>query len=337
MKFLVILFGSLLIIGCEPKGELDNKKADSVQEVVGQKPTTIEEYNELIKKSPNDPELYLERANLKLISGQVKEAIDDADRALVIDSTNPDFHVFKGGLYMQTQQLRKAKKSMEKALKIDFEHEDANLYLAEMYIMFENYDAAFNRINNALRKNVHNAKAYYLKGILYVAREDYQTAVSSFQTCIEQDPKYYDGYIELGLLYAKANDDLAITYYDNAIKINSQIATGYYNKGIYLQQKDSISKAYKVYHDLIKNVPENPLGYYNLGYLNLINYGDLDSAKHYFNLTIRLAPRYADAYYNLGLTYETLEKNDTALTLYRNTLKLKPDHTLAAKGVSRLE
>ncbi|MBK9763249.1 MAG: tetratricopeptide repeat protein [Flavobacteriales bacterium] len=50
-----------------------------------------------------------------------------------------------------------------------------------------------------------------------------------------------------------------------------------------------------------------------------------------------MLPNYANAYYNLGLTYEFEEQLNSAKAAYKQALVLQPDMDLAAEGLDRLQ
>src|SRR3990167_6017728 len=54
-----------------------------------------------------------------------------------------------------------------------------------------------------------------------------------------------------------------------------------------------------------------------------------DSAISEFQEAVRLKPDYAEAHYNLGMAYGVVGKKDWAITQYKEALRLKPDYQRA--------
>lgn len=213
----------------------------------------------------------------------------------------------------------------------------ANLKLGEFYMYAENYEEAFVYINNCLKQDVYNAEAYFLKGMIYKSLKDTAKAVSSFQTCVEQNPDYYDAHLQLGLIYASVYNDLALAYYDNAIEIRPKSVEALYNKALYFQSIKQFTEADNLYKEILEKDPNYYIAFYNMGFLRLVYSDDYDSAAHLFTLAIEKDPNYFEAYYNRGYAFELMEQKDKALLDYKKALNIKPDFTLAAKGISRLE
>src|SRR5690606_17306498 len=77
--------------------------------------------------------------------------------------------------------------------------------------------------------------------------------------------------------------------------------------------------------------------WYNTGFILLEHQQDPMAARPYFVEAQRLAPDYSDAYYNVGVTYERTGQLDSAFHWYRMTLERAPEHELGALGLERLQ
>ncbi len=64
---------------------------------------------------------------------------------------------------------------------------------------------------------------------------------------------------------------------------------------------------------------------------------DYDSAIYFFDKTLDYDETYFEAFYNKGYAYELKGDNKNAAAGYKNALALKPDFTLAAKGLNRVQ
>ncbi len=106
------------------------------------------------------------------------------------------------------------------------------------------------------------------------------------------------------------DDNKAISYLNQVIRMNPKSYKAYYNLGcIALKKKDYklAIQNFKLSSQINRNFAYS---YYNLGF-SYMQLEDYDSAKKNFIKAISLAPEEKDFYYNLALVYKKLgdEKN----------------------------
>ena len=142
--------------------------------------------------------------------------------------------------------------------------------------------------------------------------------------------------MELGHIYAFQGDPIALDYINSALDLRPASTEAWYHKGIYYQSKGMIGEAAEAYENLVKNDPDGFLGHYNLGYLYLTESDQYETALAYFDTVLSIQPQAIDAMYNRGVCYEELGDEETAEAVYREVLDQDPQHTMAAKGLSRL-
>ncbi len=322
----------LIVLACNPpqKGEVDQAYAqDTLSELAI--------INKRIADDPSNPALYVERARYYEGEGLLVRAAEEFDRAKVANPEIVDHYSEKAKILMKLKNYKGASEELEKGLAMDSEHIPCNLLLSELLLRAQRYPEARWYADSVLKKDVYNAHAYYLKGMSFKASGDTATAISSFLTATEQDNMHYEAYLQLGLLFAKGRDELAVGFYDNAIRIDPENAEPRYNRALFLQSYGEYEKALNGYLDIVEFDSSNYLALYNTGFLYLTQLEEYDTAIFYFERAIVSEPKAADAIYNMGLCYEMKGDNARALDLYRNTLQIAPAHTLAAKGISRVE
>ena len=297
----------------------------------------LDSINAQIVKNPNQAALYDGRAMLYLNVDSLSEAQRDLERAVMLDSTNVNYHLRLGDLYYSTTQVAKAKDQFERASKADPSNSSAMLKQAEIQLVLRNYDKSMVLVNDALRKDQHAAHGYFLKGWIHMEVGDTTLALSSFRTAVEQDAQDYSAYIMLGKISAARHDPLAEQYYSTAISLRPRSVEAWYNKAMFYQENGKDSLALECYDTIKELQPSNALAWYNSGYIRLEHLGDPARAKRDFSEAITLEPGYADAWYNRGLAMERTAELDSAATNYEMVIMMNPDHTLAAKGLSRLQ
>ncbi|MDZ4752517.1 MAG: tetratricopeptide repeat protein [Flavobacteriales bacterium] len=304
--------------------------------------SSLQNLNQKILEDPNNYLNYLNRAKYYGQRENYDLAFLDVARALQSDSTQDEIYLYKGELHWFRQDVKNAYIEYTNCLGKNDKNTDCLLKKAAIDIVLKNYEMAIGHINAALKENELLPYAYYLKGRLYRTIGDTNLAFSSYQTAIEVDPDYFDAYIELGLTYADKKHPLALEYYNQAIDIKPQSIEALYNKAIFLQDNGKKNpawyrQAFECYDEILKIDPTWAAAHFNKGYVYLEYMQQYDSAAVEFSEAINLVPAYTKAYYNRGLSFESLNKTKEAKEDYTQALKLEPTFTDAAKALSRVK
>ena len=157
----------------------------------------------------------------------------------------------------------------------------------------------------------------YNAGYKAFQAENYKKAISFYKQAISLDSKYVDAYDNCGLSYRRlGNLDSAAYFYKKSIEINpsGQIAHG--NLAIVYSTKGENENAIKEYKEISKYNPNDPEAPYGIAgiYLDLKQYDKaLVFALKAVKLCEKYQPRYiGDAYYYVGLCYLNLNNKDEA-------------------------
>lgn len=333
MKPWFFLFFTLLFISCQ---ENATPKLDSNSDDRGA--LTLDSLNSLIKQSPNNADLYFERAKFHFFTRDLASSQGDVGRALKIDSSKVEYYLFLANLKILTKESRDARNALLTAYQKDPKNIDVLLKLGELYMIVEDYSQSFKYLNEALEIDIHNATAYRLKGFNYKFAGDTVNSVSSFQTAIEQDPNDYDSYLQLGLLFSIPLNPLALDFYDNALRVKPTSIEALYAKALHLQNIGEARNAIKNYDHILELNEGFFNAHFNKGYIYLEHLEKYDSAAYGFNEAIEFGPKnYFQAVYNRGLAYERAGLYEKARADYNSALKINPQFDLAAESLSRIE
>lgn len=303
--------------------------------------STLFQLNSKIEADPSNFKNYLDRAEYFAEIANYVDALKDIERAIAIDSTQGEIFLKKGNIHAKMLDEKTAYKDYTQCILLDSKNTDCILKKAYLDIVLKNYPLALSLINDALRINETLPYAYYLKGKLYKETGDTTLACSSYQTAIEVDPGYYEAYIEAGLLFHGRKHELAKEYYRSAIEVRPTSVEPWYNLAMYLQETGykknaNYKEAFACYDSILKIDPKFAAAPFNKGYIYLEYLQQYDSAAVYFSKAIELYPKYFQAYYNRGLSNESMEKRSEAESDYRMALNIKPDYTEAARSLDRL-
>ena len=224
---------------------------------------------------------------------------------------------------------------MSKGINMNPENEDLYIKAVEYNYYMQNYEAAINFANDLIGINKYNAEAYFLKGMIYKEIGQDKKAISALQTCTEVDPTFYNAYMQLGLIYSKQKDDLAIQYFENAIRIKEGSREAYYAIAYHYQRKKEFKQAIAAYKKMIAMNPKDHEVFFNVGHC-YIGLDSLNKAYNHFDLAIKIQPQYAGAYYMKGNISESLGNNEDALKNYQQALNMMPDDTTIMKAIERV-
>ena len=320
--FLLIAAGSLFTSCGTGNKQQEPIPADST--AAPSVPEELKQLNEQLKAEPRNAELYHKRAQYYYNTQKFSQGLADVLMAVNIDSSKAAYFVTLSDLYFVDNQTSKTKAALEKSLKLDEENIDALLKLAELYLYVRKYEESVKYINMALKLDKYNAKGYFMKGMNYKELGDTARAISSMQTAVEQDQLYYHAYIQLGMLCAAKKNKLAVEYFKNALRIRPKSAEALYSLGKYYQDAGNFEKAMETYSELLKYEDKNINALYNMGVIQLVNLKKYDLASDYFTSAIKVAPKYVQAYYGRGLSYQALGNMKLAVSDFQACMDINP-------------
>lgn len=315
--------------------EKEKKQQDSLQKIL--KNPLLDSINQKLLLNPNNDSLYRERAYLYIRSNKFDIAINDCKRAIKIDSNNVKNHLALADIYFSANKTKLSKDKLEYIIKKFPENTEAYLKLAELYFLVKQYEKSLEYINKALQIDETLAKGYYIRGNVYKEHGDTNKALSSLQTAIEQDPQMIDAYIDIAVLYTARKNDLALQYYNNALKINPTNTIALYDKGYHFQQKNLPDSAINIYQHLLKINPNAPHVLYNLGAVFFALKKDNKKAIEYFTQAIQKKPDYAEAYYARGIVHKEMKNIKQAAEDFKSCLRIKTNYEPAIEELNDIE
>jgi tetratricopeptide (TPR) repeat protein len=333
----LIFFTVVVLCSCNSNPAKENNENNTSDSTIAKfNSPELKRVNDLLKASPGNADLYLQRGKIYMDLKDLEAAIGDGERALKVDSTKDAAYLFLTDAYFYNNKTRQAKEILERCVKNIPTSTDGFLKLAELYFYVKKYQESINCVNSALKIDENIAKGYFLKGMCYKESGDTSRALSSFQTACEQDNQYYDAYVETGRLFAAKKNPLAIEYFNNAIKINPKSSEVVYFIAKFYQDAGKTKLAIDAYNKLLEMDSKNKNALYNLGAIEYANSKNLDKAKEYFTNAINADPQYGEAYFGRGVCFEDAKDFDNAIADYKMAVQYKPNYEPAIEHLNRL-
>ncbi len=330
--FLPVFF--LLFCACDSTETAQKKTVNDTTTI--KTPEELNQLNSAIAANPGDDVLYNKRAKYYYSTNNLTAGFQDIEKALSLDSTKAEYYLTLSNFYFSANKTSNAKTALEKCISLDEKNVGALLKLAELYLYVTKYNKAIEYINKALKIDMYNSSGYFMKGMCYKELKDTAKAISSMQTAVEQDKQYYHAYMQLGILCAAQKNRLAVDYYKNAIRIQPKSIEAWYDLGKYYQDINDADNAIETYKTLLKFDPDNKFVHHNMGVIYLTSLKLNEKAIESFTNAINSDPKYVEAYYGRGLTYQTIGDKKNAIANFQSCLAITPDYELAQVALKKL-
>jgi len=140
-------------------------------------------------------------ANAYMALGDKDGAVKAYEDALRRSPNQDDIYISLGNLYFADGNYDEAAAAYEKAVKI-WPSSDNHYALGQAYLNAGRHSAADLEFNTVLRMEPDKPGGYYGLGLNFSKQGRYEDAILQFKEAIRIDPKFYDGYAELGYAYA---------------------------------------------------------------------------------------------------------------------------------------
>lgn len=316
----------LLGYGCRNK----NKYADL--------PPELAELCQNIDKHPKKAENYYARANYYYLNKEIEKGLADIQTAIKLQPDSSKYYVTLSDLYFAQHETDLTEEALLKAISMDEDNNEARLKLAELQFYTRQYDDCGKTIDAAVQRQPHNPKAYLVKAFMLKDLKDTVGYLRMLQLVIDQDPNEVKAYSELGYFYQQQNDPIAISYYQNGLKVDPKNVELHYNLGKMFQDMDKFEEAEQEYKTAIGIDSAHIPSLNNLGYLYLDdNFKKYDEAVKLFTQVLQVNPQFVYAVCNRGVAYEYLGNYVAARKDYEEALKLSTNFEPAIKGLNRLD
>ncbi|MFA6281858.1 MAG: tetratricopeptide repeat protein [Candidatus Omnitrophota bacterium] len=123
--------------------------------------------------------------------------------------------------------------------------------------------------------------------------------------------------------------------FENALKINPELAEGYYGLGYVYVSTKSYPEAVFYFKKAIEVSPNYAEAYNGLAYVSSISGNYIEAIKYYQN-ALKIKKDDLEAYNGLGFSYASLGKNKEAIDCFKAAIKINPEYASAYSGLGAL-
>lgn len=191
--------------------------------------------NLLAQYSPNDANVFQNRAYTYLALSNPESALQDAQKAIGINTNMPGAYFSRGTAYLRLGR----------------------------------YDAALADFQHTLKFFPKNASIYYNIATVYTYKNKPYEAIQALNKCIEYNPKYVEAYSMRAYMKAQRNDPSLEQDLLTAIRINPSFYEAYENLTQFYIGTNKLPQAAEMLKKRIQMQPDNILNYTMFGYISL--------------------------------------------------------------------
>ena len=123
-------------------------------------------YDKIIENSPQFTSAYVNRALMKLNSGDIKGAISDYSQAISIDPGDPILYLNRGIALVKDQKLKSALADLNKAIKLDTFNAKAHRSRGRVLFELEEYQLALQDMDEAIKLDPTAAASYFNRALI---------------------------------------------------------------------------------------------------------------------------------------------------------------------------
>lgn len=216
--------------------------------------------------------------------------------------------------------------------------DDASLYneRAKIYLQFKQLEDAINDAKRAIRIDTTNAAFYLTEADIFFAANETRNAKDVLESVVKKFPENTDGLLKLGELYYFVKQyENAFAKINQALKVNENLAKGYYLKGNIYKEIGDTGKAISSLETAIEQDNKNPGIFLDLGLIYAAKKNPL--AFEYYDNAISLNPLNSEALYAKAKLFQDINQIKDAVVLYERILKNEPTHTFTLYNLGAIE
>jgi tetratricopeptide (TPR) repeat protein len=277
-------------------------------------------------------EAELNAANLKADSLSIKlnsPELKAVNKQLLEDPNDAALYNKRALVYLGIKQLDEAGYDAKRAIQMDSTVATYYITLVDVYFSQNNTRLAKELLERAERKFPDNVEALLkLSELFYLVRQ-YQKAIDYVNKALKIDPNLAKGYYLKGSIYRESGDTAtAISSLETATEQDNKFEDAFYDLGIlFAARKNPVALDY--YENVIRINPYNENVQYARAKL-LQDLGRTDDALREYESVVKKNKECDNCYYNIGAIYLEIKKdNKKALDYFTKAIEINPNYVEA--------
>ena len=202
----------------------------------------------------------------------------------------------------------------------------------------ERYQSAIKSYTEALEINAFYSKVWINNGLAFYFMKRHEDAIESYRHCIEIGSQVRQSLILQGIvLYDLEKYEEAIAVYDQVARISSESekSLAYILRGEANQARGKYALAMEDFK-MVSDARYNYRKYFNIGICHF-QLGFYDDAERDYRDAINAKPEFVDAFYNLGVLYNSEGKRERALKTFETCESIDRNFQKAREARTRLQ
>jgi tetratricopeptide (TPR) repeat protein len=195
------------------------------------------------------------------------------------------------------------------------------------YLGENNFTGALVELTEAEKLNPDDPDLQFNLGRAYFLKNRLDIAEQKFLRTLALKPEFSEARSNLGRVYLQMKrwDDAVYQFKlvtEDIFYQNQEMAS--INLGIAYLSKGEYPKALSTLRAVVASYPRNPIAKVYLGQV-LLQLDKVELAILEFKRAVGLDSNYANAYYNLALTYIKTKENQEAIAAFREVVRIAPE------------
>jgi len=300
--------------------------------------------SERIANNSTNIDLLYDRVKYNKLKNNLESALFDLKEIVRLDSLNTTSHFNIAEVYFELSKDKNSnpkypslvKYHLDKSIKIDAKNNEALSLMGELLLAYNKYEEAIKSFNQSLQIDYNQQRTHMLMGYAFKQLKKTDNAINCFRNALNVDPNFFEAHMQLGHTFHLLQDTIAVSYYNNALRLDSSNEIALYNKALFYQSILDWNNALNSYAELHKVSPFHSSGHYNLGFIHM-ELGLYDVAANNFSDAIYSDSQFHEAYYSRGNCFENLGNIAQAESDYKRAIEINAEYTYAIEALKELQ
>lgn len=230
----------------------------------------LKEIKEAIELKPEYSDLYYTITMIHLRNKQYDDCIEWADKGLTIKPEFEELLLLRAAAKGEKKEFKEACLDYDSVLMINPRNMQALYSMSGTKAHMKLYDEAIKYSDKAIEIDAQDPAAFYNRAISKAYLKDFEGSMVDMQRGISVDTSMrWLGYNNIGFFINLEKKDYqgALTYFDDAVKINPEFAYAYSNRGFTKMKLGDLRGARKDIEKSISMDSKNSYAYKNLALL----------------------------------------------------------------------